>query len=73
MLFTSNAVDTGKFKPNFKVEVEGAENLVLSLFPSGLKLFFYFSILTVRQKKSEKLKKSHFGHIQVQFVFCLVS
>ena len=51
------------------VEVEGGENLVLSLFPSGLNLFLCSS----KNKESGKFKKSHFGQIQVRFVFCMFS
>ena len=38
-------------------------------------IYFDFLSLTGHQKKktSEKLKNSHFGQIQVQFVFCKVS
>ena len=55
------------------VKVEGAEDLVLSLFPSGLNLFSLSKFNCSSKKESEKLKKSYFGQIQVQFVFCMVS
>ena len=55
------------------VEVEGAEDLILSLFPSGLNLFSLSKFNCSSKKEWEKLKTSHYGEIQVQFVFCMVS
>ena len=50
------------------------EDPVFFPFVRGSNLF-WFPIFnwSSKKKKSEKLKNSHFGHIQVQFVFCKVS
>ena len=77
-LFTSNTVDVyaEKFQPAYKLAfvgaVEGAEDLVLSLFPSGLNIFSLSKFNCSSKKESEKLKKSLFEQIKVQFVFCMV-
>ena len=53
------------------VEVEG--DLVSSPFANGLNLFLSSKFNCSSKKESEKLKKSHFGQIQVQLEFCIIS
>ena len=49
------------------------EDLVFFSFVKGSNLFWFSKFNWSSKKESEKLKKSHFGQIQVQFEFCTVS
>ena len=53
------------------VEVEG--DLVSSPFASRFNLFSSSKFNCLSRKESEKMKTSHFGQIQVQFEFCMIS
>ena len=53
--------------------VPNEEDPVLFSFVGGSNLFWFSKFNCSSKKESEKLKKSHFGKIQVQFVFSKVS
>ena len=60
-------------QPKLFLFVPFEEDLVFFSFVKGSDLFWFSKSNWSSKKKSEKLKKSHFGQIQVEFEICTVS